>query len=194
MAKLVEEGKVRWLGVCNFPLALIERIECVRHVDSVQPPLNMIERKARDDVLPWANEHGSGVLAYSPMASGLLSGTFQARLDELSADDWRRTGTAPAAWKFKEPHLSRALELVKRIRQVADRLGLTVGALAIGWVLALPGVTGAIVGARRPDQVDGWLPAARVALDEEALAELEEAIAEVVPEPGPPSEGFPLPR
>jgi aryl-alcohol dehydrogenase-like predicted oxidoreductase len=194
MAKLVDEGKVRWLGVCNFPLELLERIECVRHVDSAQPPLNMIERRARDEVLPWTDEHGTGVLAYSPMASGLLSGTFQARLDELSADDWRRTGTAPAAWKFKEPHLSRGLELVERIRPVADRLGLTVGALAIGWVLALPGVTGAIVGARRPDQVDGWLPAARVALDEQALAELGEAIAAAVPEPGPPREAFPTLR
>lgn len=194
MAKLVDQGKVRWLGVCNFPLELLERIERVRHVDSAQPPLNMIERRARDELLPWTREHGTGVIAYSPMASGLLSGTFQVRLDELSADDWRRTGTAAAAWKFKEPHLSRALELVERIRPLADRLGVPVGALAIGWVLALPGVTGAIVGARRPDQVDGWLPAAQVTLDKETLAELEEAIAEAVPESGPPDQTFPALR
>jgi aryl-alcohol dehydrogenase-like predicted oxidoreductase len=188
MAELAAEGKVRWLGVCNFPRDLLERVEQVRHVDSVQPPLNMIERRAAEQLLPWAREHGSGVIAYSPMASGLLSGSFRARLDDLAADDWRRTGTAPPAWKFKEPHLSRALELVERLRPVADRLGVSVGVVAIAWVVAQPGVTGAIVGARRPAQVDGWLPAMRLELDEGTAAELDATIAEAVPEPGPPDE------
>ncbi len=191
MAGLADEGKVRWLGVCNFTVDLLERIEPIRHVDSVQPPLNMIERRAREGLLPWVREHGAGVIAYSPMASGLLTGTFHVRLAGLAADDWRRTGTAPAAWKFEEPHRSQALELVERIRPMAERLGVSVGALAIGWVLALPGVTGAIVGGRRPDQVDGWLSAMRLALDDAALAELEAAIEEAVPEPGPPHEALP---
>jgi aryl-alcohol dehydrogenase-like predicted oxidoreductase len=186
MAELADEGKVRWIGVCNFPLDLLERIERVRHVDSLQPPLNMIERRAQDELLPWTREHGTGVIAYSPMASGLLTGTFRERLGELSDDDWRR-GTGPAAWKFKEPHLSQALELVEGVRPVAERLGVSVGALAIAWVLARPGVTGAIVGARRPEQVDGWLPAAGLELDEAMLAELEQAVADAVPVPGPPA-------
>ncbi|HEY1366748.1 MAG TPA: aldo/keto reductase [Gaiellaceae bacterium] len=187
MAELQDEGKVRWLGVSNFSPELLDRIEPIRHVDSVQPPLNMVERLALDGVLPWAAAHGAGVIAYSPMASGLLSGSYRERAAELTDEDWRRTATAPPAWKFKEPHLSQALALVERIRPVADRLGVSVGALAIAWVLEQPGVTGAIVGARRPEQVDGWLPAATLDLDADTLDELHRAIVEIVPDPGPSS-------
>jgi aryl-alcohol dehydrogenase-like predicted oxidoreductase len=147
----------------------------------------MVERLALDGVLPWARDHGTGVIAYSPMASGLLSGTYHERAARLTDDDWRRTATAPPAWKFREPHLSQALALVERVRPVAERLGVSVGALAIAWVLAQPGVTAAIVGARRPDQVDGWLPAATLELDADTTAELDRAIAETVPDPGPSS-------
>jgi aryl-alcohol dehydrogenase-like predicted oxidoreductase len=176
MAELAEEGKVRWLGVCNFSAELLERIEPVRHVDSAQPLLNLVEDGARRDVLPWCLEHGTGVIAYSPMASGLLSGSFHERAASLSADDWRRRASSPAAWKFKEPQLTRTLALVEALRPMASGLGVSVGALAIAWVLAQRGVTGAIVGARRPAQVDGWLPAARLDLGADVLAEMERAV------------------
>ncbi len=185
MAELVHEGKVRWLGVCNFTPALLDRIEPVRHVDSVQAPLNLIERWARDELLSWCREHESGLVAYSPMASGPLSGTFHERRSRLSPDDWRRTATAPAAWKFREPQLSRALALVDALRPLASRLGVEVGALAVAWVLAQPGVTGAIVGARRPAQEDGWLAAASLALDDGSLDEIERAVAASGLEPAP---------
>jgi aryl-alcohol dehydrogenase-like predicted oxidoreductase len=187
MTDLAGEGKVRWCGVCNFSVDLLERIEPIGHVDSVQPPLNMLERRAVDELLPWTRDHGSGVIAYSPMASGLLTGAFPS-LDQLAPDDWRRTGVAPAAWKFREPHLSRAHKLVESLRPVADRLGVTVGVLAVGWVTALDGVTGAIVGARRSAQVDGWIAASTLALDRETEAEIETAIGELVPVPGPPDD------
>jgi aryl-alcohol dehydrogenase-like predicted oxidoreductase len=191
MGELVDEGKVRWIGVCNFTRDLLARIEPIRHVDSVQPPLNLIERRACDELLPWTREHGSGVIAYSPLASGLLSGGFAERRATLAADDWRRTGTAPAAWKFREPHLSRALDLVEEIRPIAARLDVPVGVVAIAWVLSLEGVTGAIAGARRPAQVDDWVAALALSLDDGSRAGLEEAIAKIFPEPGPPDDARP---
>jgi aryl-alcohol dehydrogenase-like predicted oxidoreductase len=174
MAGLVEEGKVRWLGVSNFDVERLERCERVRHVESAQPRLNLLDRSARDDVIPWCREHGVGVLVYSPLASGLLTGAYDAeRIASLPDDDWRRQ--AP---HFQEPQLSRNLELVERLRSIAARLGTSVSALSIAWTLATPGVTAAICGARRPDQVDGWIDAGDLSLDDDVLAELEQAIGE----------------
>jgi aryl-alcohol dehydrogenase-like predicted oxidoreductase len=169
MSELVDEGKVRWAGVCNFDVELLERCEAIRHVDSLQPPLSLLNRGTREDVIPWAHEHGTGVIVYSPLASGRLTGTFsRERVDQLAPDDWRRS--APG---FQEPRLGEALELVERLRPIADRLGCSVGSLAIAWTLAVPGVTGAIVGARRASQVDDWLEAGDLELDEETVAEIE---------------------
>jgi aryl-alcohol dehydrogenase-like predicted oxidoreductase len=174
MVELVDEGKVRWLGVCNFDLPRLRRCEAIRHVDSLQPPLSVLNRNARSELVPAALESGTGVIAYSPMASGLLTGSFNREgLARLAEDDWRRR--APA---FQEPQLSRNVALVDRLEPLAARLGVGVAALAIAWVLAVPGVTAAIVGARRPSQLDEWLGAGELQLDDQLLAEIETQLAE----------------
>jgi len=172
MVELVEEGKVRWLGVCNFDVPRLEACEAIRHVDSLQPPLSLLNRHARRELIPWAHEHVTGVIAYSPMASGLLTGSFNREgLDRLAEDDWRRK--APP---FQEPALSRNLALVDTLGPIASRLGVTGASLALSWVLAVPGVTGAIVGGRRPSQLDDWLGADRLELDGRTLAEIDSAV------------------
>ena len=173
MGELVDEGKARWIGVSNFDLEQLTRCEAVRHVDSVQPPLSLLARGVRTTVLPWAAEHGAGVIVYSPLQSGLLTGAFdRERVAALAADDWRR-GAAP----FQEPALSDNLALVERLRPIADGLGTTLPVLAIAWVLAQPGVTGAIVGARTPRHVDGWAAAGDVLLGDETLRQIDHAVA-----------------
>ncbi len=174
MAQLVDAGKVRWIGVSNFDVDQLERCETIRHVDSVQPPLSMVQRSALLDVIPWAAEHQTGVIVYSPMASGLLSGAFDRdRLERLPSDDMRL-----ARPEFAEPLLSRNLALVDRLRAIADQLGCAVAELAIAWTLAQEGVTGAIVGARRPAQLDGWIGAGGVELSQQMLQAIDDAIAE----------------
>jgi aryl-alcohol dehydrogenase-like predicted oxidoreductase len=169
MAELVDEGKIRWAGVCNFTVELLERCEPIRHVDSAQPPLNLLNRGARKDVIRWAREHRTGVIVYSPLASGLLTGAFGAeRIEQLAPDDWRRSDPA-----FQQPRLGQALALVERLRPIAERLRCSVAALAIAWTLSVPGVTGAIVGARRAGQVDDWLEAGDLELDDDVLTEIE---------------------
>jgi aryl-alcohol dehydrogenase-like predicted oxidoreductase len=173
MAELVDEGKARWIGVCNFDADLIARCHAVRPVDSLQPPLSLISRGTRAELIPYAREHGIGVITYSPLASGLLSGRFDhTRLARLDVTDFRRNSPF-----FQEPDLSNSLELVERLREIAARLGTDVAPLAIAWVLEVPGVTGAIVGARRPEQVDGWISASDLDLGDSVLAEIDEAIA-----------------
>jgi aryl-alcohol dehydrogenase-like predicted oxidoreductase len=174
MAALVDEGKVRWIGVCNFPVALLERCEPIRHVDSLQPPLSLLDRRALRELLPWCQRHGTGVLAYSPMASGLLTGGFSAeRLRDLPADDWRHRNP-----EFQQPRLARNLALVERLQPIAERHGTTVAAVAVAWVVEQQGVTGAIVGARRPSQVDGWIAAGTLRLSEQDLEEIAAAVSE----------------
>lgn len=175
MVELMNEGKVRWVGVSNFDIALLERCEAIRHVDSVQPQFNLIQRSARTDVIPWCREHGTGVIVYAPMASGLLTGKYDREaIGNLAPDDWRRRSA-----NFTEPALSRNLHLVEALRRVGQRLGTTLAVLAISWTLSTPGVTGAIAGARRPDQVNGWIGASEFALDRETLEEIESLIAGV---------------
>jgi aryl-alcohol dehydrogenase-like predicted oxidoreductase len=172
MVELVEEGKARWIGVANFDVEQLERCEAIRHVDSVQPPLSLLARGARATVVGWAAVHGAGVIVYSPMASGLLTGGFdRERISRLEPSDWRRESPA-----FRDPALGRSLDLVDRLRAVADRLGATLPELVVGWTLAQEGVTGAIVGARLGRHVDGWVGASDLGLDSESLREIDDAV------------------
>ena len=171
LVKLRDEGKLRAIGLSNHHAAALERAEAIGHVDSLQPPFSMIRREALADILPWCAAHDTGVIVYSPMQSGLLTGAFdRARVDALPADDWRRRGP-----EFTT-NLDANLALVDALRAVADRLGTTPGVVAIAWTLAFDAVTGAIVGARRPDQVDGWIAAGGVRLDDATLDELDAAL------------------
>jgi aryl-alcohol dehydrogenase-like predicted oxidoreductase len=168
MARLVEQGKVRAAGVSNFDVALLERCEARRHVDSLQPPFSMIRRAAAQSQIPWCRTHGTGVICYSPMQSGILTDSFgRARVEALAPDDWRRRSP-----EFQSPALERNLALRDALKPIAKRHNTSVGAVAIAWVLAWPGVTGAIAGARSPQQVEGWLPAATLALTSQDLDEI----------------------
>src|ERR1700676_2188222 len=170
MAKLVREGKIRAAGVSNFSTELLERCERIRHVDSLRPPVSLINRRAAEKEIPWCEKHRSGVICYSPMQSGLLTDSFTAlRVSKLAEDDWRRR-----AAEFNEPSLSRNLALRDALRPIAQRHGVSVSSVAIAWTLAWPGVTGAIVGARTPAQVGGWIQAASLEL---AAGDLEEIAA-----------------
>jgi aryl-alcohol dehydrogenase-like predicted oxidoreductase len=185
MTRLIDEGKLRAGGVSNFDVALLERCEAVRHVDSLQPPLSLIRRQAAEQEIPWCRAHGTGVIGYSPMQSGILTDQFSPkRIESLAPDDWRRR--AP---DFKQPRLGRNLALRDALRPIAEQHGTSVSALSIAWTLAWPGVTGAIVGARSPAQVDGWIAAATLELK---LADLDK-IAMVVAQTGAGS-GPALPR
>lgn len=170
---LLAEGKVRAVGLSNHNVAQLEAADALGHVHTVQPPLNLIHPDSAADVIPWCAAHDTGVIVYSPMASGLLTGSFTVgRAAALGDDDWRH-----ASPDFTEPGLRRNLDLVEALRPIADRHSVSVGAIAIAWTLTVPGVTGAIVGARRPDQVDGWLPAAQVTLDARDLDDIAAALA-----------------
>ena len=172
MVRLVEQGKVRAAGVSNFDVALLARCEAIRHVDSLQPPFSLIRREVAMREIPWCAEHDTGVIAYSPMQSGLLTDSFTAaRVAALAEDDWRRRSP-----QFQQPNLGRNLALRDALRPIARRHGVGVSAVAIAWTLAWPGVSGAIVGARTPAQVDGWIAAANLRLDPTDLDEIAAAI------------------
>jgi len=172
MIRLAEEGKVRAAGVSNFDVPLLERCEAIRHVDSLQPPLSLIRRQVAESEIPWCAAHKTGVIGYSPMQSGLLTDRFsKERVESMAQDDWRRRSP-----DFKSPRLGRNLALRDALRPVAERHGATVSAAAVAWTLSWPGVTGAIVGARSPEQVDGWIGAATLELTLEDLDEIAQAI------------------
>ena len=176
MADLVQAGKVRWAGVSNFDVGLLERCEPILHVNSLQPMFNAVDRDAAAELLPWCAANGTGVIAYSPMMSGLLTGSYsRERHESLDPGDWRR-GPAGEAF-FGDPALGRNLALQDALRPIAERHGVSVAAVAVAWTLAWPEVTGAICGARRPDQVDGWLAGGELALDAADLEEIAGAIA-----------------
>jgi aryl-alcohol dehydrogenase-like predicted oxidoreductase len=169
---LKREGKVRAVGLSNHDIDQLEAAEGVGHVDAIQPQFNLIHRDAADDVLPWAREHEAGAIVYSPMASGLLTGAFTAaRAARLEPGDWRAGHP-----DFTGPALPANLALAGALRPVAERHGVTSAAVAIAWTLAFPAVTGAIVGARSPGQVDSWLPAATLELKDDDLADIAAAV------------------
>ena len=181
MARLVDAGKVRLIGVSNFDVPLLERCDAVRHVDSLQPPFSLIVRQAAARQIPWCAAHGTGVIAYSPMQAGLLTDRFtRDRIEAMAPDDWRRRSP-----HFQEPNLTANLALRDCLRTVAQRHRTTVAAVAVAWTLAWPGVTGAIVGARSAAQVDGWTGAAHVVLTREDLEEIASAIAATAAGSGP---------
>jgi aryl-alcohol dehydrogenase-like predicted oxidoreductase len=181
MIRLVEAGKVRAAGVSNFDVGLLERCEALRHVDSLQPPFSLIRRDAAAAEIPWCTEHGTGVIVYSPMQSGILTDGFTAeRVARLAQDDWRRR-----AAQFQQPNLRRNLALRDALKPIARRHGTTVSAVAVAWTIAWPGVTGAIVGARSPEQIDGWIGAAGLELTPGDLDEIAAAIARTGAGSGP---------
>jgi aryl-alcohol dehydrogenase-like predicted oxidoreductase len=173
MALLAAEGKVRYLGVCNYNVEQIERVRKIYPVASVQPPYSMLRREAEKELLGYCAVYSIGVVAYSPMQRGLLTGTFShERLAALAPDDHRRRMP-----EFQEPAFSASLELVESLRKIAQRHGRTVAQLAISWVLRRPEVTAAIVGARRPSQIRETAPAADWNLSRQDIAEIEKLLA-----------------
>jgi aryl-alcohol dehydrogenase-like predicted oxidoreductase len=181
MGRLIDEGKVRAGGVSNFDVRLLDRCEAMRHVDSLQPPLSLINRAAGEREIPWCAGHDTGVICYSPMQSGLLTESFTAkRVAALAQDDWRRRSP-----DFQPPNLGRNLALRDALRPIAKRHGTSVSAVAIAWTLAWPGVTGAIVGARTPAQVDGWIGAASLELTGQDLDEIASSIRRTKAGAGP---------
>jgi aryl-alcohol dehydrogenase-like predicted oxidoreductase len=173
LAGFVQEGKARYIGVSNFSVADLERVAPIAPITSHQPPYSMIMRSIEGALLPYCQAHGIGVIAYSPMQSGLLTGTMtRERIANLPPDDWRRRAAS-----FQEPALTRNLELVERLRQIGARHGRSPGEVAIAWTLRHPAVTGAIVGARSAAQVDGFIGAATFRLSSQELDE----IAQILP-------------
>jgi aryl-alcohol dehydrogenase-like predicted oxidoreductase len=168
MQELKDEGLVRHIGVSNFSGDQLRRIQSVARVETLQPPYSLVVRDAEAEILPFAEREGIGVIVYSPMGSGLLSGKMtRERINSLPDNDWRKSSQ-----RFQEPQLSENLATVDRITQVADRLGVSTAAVAIAWTLHHPAVDGAIVGMRRPDQVDELLAAAALELSDEDAAAL----------------------
>ena len=166
---LIAAGKVRFGGVCNFNVSQLERAQRIHPVTSLQPPYSMLRREIEAELVPWCAAHDTGILAYSPMQAGLLSGAFTAaRAASLAPDDWR--GKSPM---FQEPQLSATLRLVDAFRPIAARLGLTVSQLVLAWTLRLPEITSAIAGARSADQIQETVRAADVTLDSTVVAEIE---------------------
>ena len=168
-AELKERGLVRHIGVSNFDVGQLRRIQSIAPVETLQPPYSLIERRAEADVLPYCEREGIGVIVYSPMGSGLLTGRMtRERIAGLPDDDWRKRDP-----QFQEPRLSRHLRLVDRLGAVAARHDTSPGAVAVAWTLRHPAVDAAIVGFRRPDQVDEILPAAGLDLSDEEARDLE---------------------
>lgn len=178
---LKREGKVRAVGLSNHNVAQLEAAEKIGHVDTLQPPFSAIRREFAANELPWCVAHDTGVIVYSPMQSGLLTGTFTAeRAKKLPANDWRSRNA-----EFTGDKLKANLALAATIKAVGEKHGSDAASAAIAWTLAWPGVSGAIVGARSPEQVDGWIDAARLDLTQADLQEIAATIAKTGAGSGP---------
>jgi aryl-alcohol dehydrogenase-like predicted oxidoreductase len=175
-----ESGRIRFAGVSNVDASQLAQLEEIGHVDSVQPPLSLLHREALG-LISQAREAGTGVLCYSPMQAGLLTGKYDRdAIAALARDDWRRSDP-----QFNDPMLGRALDLLSGLRAVASEVGITLAELAIAWVLAHVGVTGAVVGARQPDQIREWIGAGEVQLDAEVLEKIAHLIRDSAAGIGP---------
>ncbi len=169
LAELKQEGLVRHIGVSNFDVEQLRRIQQIAPVETLQPQYSLVERDVEREILPYAERERIGVIVYSPMGSGLLTGRMtRERIARLADDDWRKQDP-----RFLEPQLSDHLALVQRLTAVAERYDTTPGAVAVAWTLRSPAVDAAIVGFRNSDQVDPILPAASLELTDEDLAEIE---------------------
>jgi aryl-alcohol dehydrogenase-like predicted oxidoreductase len=174
LAFLQRQGKVRWIGVSNFSVQQLRRAQAVASVTSLQPRYSLVHREVEDQVLPYCSQEGIGVIVYSPMASGLLTGAMtRERAAKLSKDDWRRTHP-----DFTEPNLSRNLALVECLRQIARRHHRSAGEVAIAWTLRNDAVTGAIVGARNAQQAEGVMRAGELRLTDGEVSEIETLVGE----------------
>jgi aryl-alcohol dehydrogenase-like predicted oxidoreductase len=172
LAKLKEEGKVRYIGVSNFNVDQMKRAHAIAPITSLQPPYSLVTREIEKEILPYTKANNIGVIAYSPMGAGLLTGSMTAeRVANFTEEDWRKR--LP---NFREPLLSRNLRLVESLREIGKRHGRTPGQVAIAWTLANHAITGAIVGFRSPQQVEGILGGADFRLSQSDLAEIENAL------------------
>ncbi|MFL5489328.1 MAG: aldo/keto reductase [Gemmatimonadaceae bacterium] len=181
MEQLQQEGKVRAMGVSNFDVSLLRKVEAFHHVDSLQPPFSLIRREAAAAEIPWCHANRSGVIVYSPMQSGILTDSFSVdRVKQMADDDWRKRAS-----NFQTPRLEKNIALRDALKPIAQRHDTTVASVAVAWTLAWPGVTGAIVGARSPAQVDGWLPAATLTLTAADLDDITRAIERTSAGAGP---------
>jgi aryl-alcohol dehydrogenase-like predicted oxidoreductase len=168
LAEMRKAGKVRYIGVSNFDVAQMERIRPIAPISSLQPPYSILARDIEDEILPYCAANGIGVIVYSPMQSGLLAGAMtRERIAAMPDDDWRKKSP-----DFQEPRLTRNLQLVEKLRALGARRGRSPAEVAIAWTLRHPAVTAAIVGARRPSQVDGILGAAAFELSREEIEEI----------------------
>ena len=170
LSALQKQGKVRWIGVSNFDVKQIRRAQSIAPVTSLQPPYSLINRGVEEDILPYCLREEIGVIVYSPMASGLLTGAMtRERAARLPKDDWRASDP-----EFREPKLSRNLSLVEQLREIGKRHGRPPGEVAIAWTLRNPAVTGAIVGARTARQADGVMRAGEFQLSDKEINEIED--------------------
>ena len=174
LAKLKSEGKLRYIGVSNFSVEQMERARKIAPITSLQAPYSLIKRDVERDILPYCQEHNIGVIVYSPMMSGLLSGKMtRERIDDFPEDDWRKRNE-----EFQEPRLSRNLKLASLLQDIGYPYNRTTAEVAIAWTLRHPAVTGAIVGGRRPEQVEEIIGAAEFRLSESELEQIEKFLQE----------------
>ena len=174
LAKLKSEGKLRYIGVSNFSVEQMERARKIAPITSLQAPYSLIKRDVERDILPYCQEHNIGVIVYSPMMSGLLSGKMtRERIDNFPEDDWRKRNE-----EFQEPRLSRNLKLASLLQDIGYPYNRTTAEVAIAWTLRHPAVTGAIVGGRRPEQVEEIIGAAEFRLSESELEQIEKFLQE----------------
>jgi aryl-alcohol dehydrogenase-like predicted oxidoreductase len=174
LARLKEQGKVRWIGVSNFNIEQMRRAQSIAPISSLQPPYSLLNRGVEDEILIFCAENNVGVIVYSPMASGMLTGTMtRERIANFPADDWRRRNP-----EYREPRLSRNLVLADALKSIGERHGLSAGEVAIAWTLRHPAVTGAIVGGRNGRQVEAIIGAGEFTLSEREIREIEAFVSE----------------